>query len=106
MKTTKKIAKWLGEMRVETYRHVKPELVKVTGVSKMTWSNWENGKNEPSEDNIIRIAAYCKAHELPFPYEGIEIEGVHEVNGHRFIHAFVKNDTVGKFEDRYVAENV
>ena len=29
-----------------------------TGIKRNTWSNWENGKSEPSQENLFKIADF------------------------------------------------
>ena len=36
------------------------EIESRTGIKRNTWSNWENGKSEPSQENLFKIANFFK----------------------------------------------
>ena len=55
MVTSKMFFKRLRELRFR-YGLTQNELAEIIGIKRNTYSDWENGKTEPSFENLIKLA--------------------------------------------------
>lgn len=94
------LRRWIGEIEYARYNYVREGIMKCTGITRNAWLRWSRGEGGASVPNMIRIAWYAQTHDMPAPFDTIEITDIQTRNDLVCVIAKVKNAQTDTWETR------
>ena len=62
--------RWINSIPIGDYPEIRKQIMEATGVSRVTFSAWQNGKSTPSFENKALITRIAHEYDQSCPFAG------------------------------------